>query len=186
MKKRWALITLTSVFFASFGLGILFARSQKLPLHTEMEVQADQNITHYFPVEWNNKRFIPADKQKQNTREFLSYFFMPWSKNLSPSSINGIKSNIKRFLFSSEKKTRWGMNYHQNTPAWLDAIRDNINLDSFPNKYRRGITINNTELRSLPTDSPAYANDEKVEMASPLISYKSILYGLDNPSVFCK
>jgi hypothetical protein len=161
MKKRWGLIILTLVFFASFGLGILFARSQKLPLHAEMDVQADQNMTHYFSAELNNKRFIPADIQKQNTQEFLSYFFMPWNKNLPSSSINSIKKNIKRFLLSSEKKTRWGMNYHQNTPAWLKAIVDNINLDSFPNKDSRGITIDNTELRALPTDSPAYANDQK-------------------------
>jgi cell wall-associated NlpC family hydrolase len=158
IKKSGTLMTLFFLLLASFGLGILFARSQKLALHSEMNISTDQDSTHYFPSKLGNKRFIPVKIQEKYTKKFLAHFFMPWNTTPSPNALNVIKYHLTACIKNFEKKPSWGMNYHKHTQAWLKQISDDIDLNAFPNKESRGITITNTQLRELPTESPAYAN----------------------------
>ncbi len=94
----------------------------------------------------------------------------PWSKSFVSSILlqqtnavnlaNSIIRTLDHFDNTIQKQKFFGVNIQVYTSEWLDAVKNNINLNSFHHlKYsnnKLAIATNNLSLRALPTTDPAY------------------------------
>ena len=111
-----------------------------------------QSSRAYINSEESTKSHIPKKHQLLITKDFKTMLFSPWNnKKIIKKKL--ILSDI-RYLFKNKK---YGENKQEISQKSIKKIISNCNLDSYPNKKKYAITINNTNLRLLPTKKPLFS-----------------------------
>jgi len=109
----------------------------------------DNNVKKYT--------LIPAYQQKL-AAEYLEKYFSPWQEPFLFDNVKAIKESEQDTFKQYLKHPGWGENKLRYPKEWINAIAANANLDTFPNQYHTAITVNQTDVRALPTNEPSFTN----------------------------
>ena len=113
-----------------------------------------QNVNSYIGKDLTHRRLIPITDQSHLNMEYDSHYFAPWDRREPGHPKKDAEWSFQEFRNQTgydETKKEW-------KSEWVDKIEANANLDAFPNKRLRVITIHNTSLRMLPTHKPFFYN----------------------------
>lgn len=135
----------------------------------------DQTIAHWInPSDPGyDNRLFNATIQQQRFETFFNHYYgtkSPWSPVYINTLLHHGSEHIKQIEFSiihdftNENKMpaeiAYGENFHPYTLNWIQAIKSNMQLMQFDDiSYQtnhRGIAVENSALRALPTDDPSF------------------------------
>lgn len=141
----------------------------------------DQNIDHWLKPsapDYDRPFLSAAQQQAQFAALWARYFGTgeqdpsPWNPAFVNRRVYGeLGSDIadlqRRRLAAFDNRDKsasrigYGQNYRPHTGAWIDAIRDNVDLDQFESQphydpAQRAIATDNAPLRELPTSDPSF------------------------------
>lgn len=94
--------------------------------------------------------------------DFLVKFFKPWDIEQISYDIE-----IAKWAFEYTQKTVYGENHLLITKEWFDNIIEYANFEDFNTQAKKAITINNSHLRALPTQSVIFYNPQKAGEGFP-------------------
>ncbi len=128
--------------------------------YVEDLVKYPQNLLHYaekMPV-----ATLLSEKELQDYKEdFYRKYFSPWKQEKSFISFEAVNNSFNR-------KSPF---YAENLKPWDKAkwkkLEENAKLETFPNSSKKGITINQSALRALPTLSPLFLEPQGLSDAYP-------------------
>lgn len=152
--------------------------SQLFPLNNY-----NQNIDHWIdPSDPSyTQSLVDTQYQKMRLKEFYNHTFesgksglSPWSQeyvthllNQSLELHNQQKGLVEHFSNDNKeaKKIGHGENFRPHTPSWINTISNNMNLEQFSASFHftpknRGILVQNTYARALPTLEPHFYHHE--------------------------
>ncbi len=97
---------------------------------------------------------IVADAVHQQLNEdYTRRYFSPWRQDQPRCALGDVQWDFNRY----EETPGYGENGRKHDPGWMETLRRNADLDTYPNRKIRGIAVANTDLRALPTSRPAFA-----------------------------
>jgi len=111
-----------------------------------------QNPLAYIKSSQAHERVIPLSDQRHLRMEFETQFFGPWERYSPGYSKKDALWSFHEF----RNQTGWNEVKKLIDPAWIGELETNADLQSFPNKKIRGISVRNTHLRMLPTRKPFF------------------------------
>jgi len=86
--------------------------------------------------------------------EYDRAFFLPWDRGGPQVTRQQVTAQVGKYT----EDPGYGENYRRHTHQWAAVIRANADLDGYPNTCRRGITVDRSHLRMLPTLRPLFAD----------------------------
>lgn len=167
-----SLIAFTSILVVPYVYAAKKSASQ-FPIH-----HYNQAMSHWInPGDPDyDKTLLSLDNQQKRLEQFKDYYvgaYSPWNADyvnhvLYVSEADNLKV-FERDLISyfgndskSENMIGYGKNLQAHTKAWINKIAINMSVAQFSDlayqASNRGITINNLQVRVLPTDSLHYYN----------------------------
>lgn len=142
-------------------------------------------------VPQNNLAFVQKNQAKQKLisnenatklrTDYLKKFYLPWTAPFTWQSKTGIRNNISKIINTYKHNPGWGANQNLHTKTWADDIERNLNLDNYPNKQQRAITIRITALRALPADSPSFSDWDIAGKGYPFDNLQTAYLGANIP-----
>ena len=112
-----------------------------------------QDALAYVSKATSHQRLISALDQSHLEAEYDTKYFGPWHMDASAvSSLEDVTWAFKDF----KRQTGYGEDKKIRGPEWIEGIKENANLETYPNKGVRAITIRNTAIRILPTAKPFF------------------------------
>ncbi|MCD6039751.1 MAG: peptidase family [Gammaproteobacteria bacterium] len=135
----------------------------------------DQDITHWINAETlPQKPLMDSQVQDQQLKNFYDYYIgsmSPWDVNRMTSMVMGDLQPVLSSVFdeydnskqtAEDKKGRSACNAAPYSDAWITNIKQLANISQFaPKNYdatKRGITIDNLNVRALPTEDRYFFN----------------------------
>jgi len=100
-----------------------------------------------------NNNFMNQNKE---TDKLLKKYFTPWNQTKVSYSLKEAT-----WGFSYKNKTIYLENHRKASKEWFDKQIENSNFDKYNSELKKAITIKNTNIRVLPTDSPMFYNPTK-------------------------
>ncbi len=106
-----------------------------------------------------SSQLIPLDRSKQliYDNDYNRRYFEPWSLNKMSESIDKLTWQLR---FVNRKKI-YDSNYHKIKRSSIDWWIRNSNFSALNSDKRYAITLTDSNLRSFPTDTPAYRDPWK-------------------------
>lgn len=132
-----------------FFTGCSVKQNLKNPQILELEFEQNATILQTF-----------GNETRKEKDEFLNRYFKVWdSKKPDVKQIKKLQKSVFWGLTYAKNANlrfdKFGNNYDEN---FLNSINFNANTDEFATLWQPGITIKNTLLRNIPSDSEIYAN----------------------------
>ncbi len=112
----------------------------------------------------NCKEFIQTNKKNQTysirkvKESYLRKYRLPWTNPEKIYEVDYIKKFIEKRTKKFMEKPGWGANKKPNDLSWIQKINRNIDLSTFPNTLKAGISIKDTNMRILPSQTPSFTN----------------------------
>ena len=94
----------------------------------------------------------PPDQIKMDAR-YNALYFAPWHQTEPSSSLDRVTDTFQKF----EKNPGYGENGRKHKKSWMKKLLTNAQLDRYPNAGFGAITVDNADLRVLPTHKPFYS-----------------------------
>ena len=150
MKKKTIIL-----YLILYIILITSCKSINTQTNTIIEDLIDINQDHksYIQNKESTKLLIPKTYQSIQNKKFIQNFLSPW--NLTQPQTTKIEL-IKGFK-TLENDNLFAENKQQISKKWVEKIKKNANLTTFPNYKKKAITISNTNLRLIPTLKPAFS-----------------------------
>ncbi len=128
--------------------------------HVEDLIKYPQNLIYYagkLPL----TPLLSEEEMQKYEEDFYKKYFRPWKQEKSFISFETVSNSFKNKNFS----------YAENLKPW-DSIKwkklqENANLENFPNTSQKGISINQSPLRALPSLTPLFLEPEGLSDAYP-------------------
>lgn len=133
-----------------------------------------QSLSHWInPADpRNNKPLLSQGDQQKRLNQFKEHYVgskSPWDSRYinqvlhDKDDIKSLEKNLITIYSNQNKSERtlgYGENFRPHTTKWMDDIAENMHIVQFETlSYQanhRGITIQNVDLRALPTDDPHF------------------------------
>lgn len=152
------------LFCAALALLVVFAFAGCAGKHASGEINfkgkvADlnkfpQDLAPFAKAAGENKPLLAPERQAAEAERYRTLFFKPWGLTKSSTP----RAELSKLAGAYANKQGYQAN-GQPLPAGAFAqAADNVNARAFPSTAWKGIIINNTALRALPTFTPHYAN----------------------------
>ncbi len=142
---------LKNIKFVSFSLFIAIflaaCTTKEIKIKQEFPVKTDDLTTLSNTA---NDDFI---NQEKATNEFLTKYFNPWN-----SSKLSYPKNEAMWGFSYKNKKIYLENHKLASKEWFDRLIINTNFEQYNLNVRKAITLKNTNVRVMPTNSPFFYN----------------------------
>jgi hypothetical protein len=120
---------------------------------------------------------IKPSFEKKLKQDYLRHYFQPWLQPYIPRSRRDLRQHENNILTSLEKNPGWNENMQRHSRQWINAIKSQINWQSFPNQHAAAIVTSASALRILPTVVPSYGNPKKAGQGAPFDNLQvSVLY----------
>lgn len=110
---------------------------------------------------------IDPGKQRKLADDYLHKYFSPWNRQQLLFKSEAVKKMMVEVSAKFALKPGFGANANPHGQGWIDAIVKNANLPQFPNLNMRGIIVNDTEARMLPSVEPSFTNLTEVGQGYP-------------------
>ncbi len=110
---------------------------------------------HMFYIEGSSRarEMLSPGDQKKMDNQFNARYFAPWHQTVPACSPDKLTLIFERY----EKNPGYGENRKKHKISWIKNLRVNAQLDRYPNAGFAAITIDNADLRVLPTHKPFYS-----------------------------
>lgn len=135
------------------------------PQITSVEIQQSQDAYTYLDPKTATKPLLSFKQQQRTAKKYLKNYFSPWEKKnnfdkfkLNPGNTISILEEQQKAVTKQKEKPGWGENLHRYSPQWFDELSNRMNFNTYPNRDRRAIVINNTNIREFPTDKPIFGD----------------------------
>lgn len=111
-----------------------------------------QDHMSYIDKSSADRELITADDQKKMDAHYNSLYFEPWHREKPYYQIDIVERGFKKY----RKNLGYGENGRKHRKSWMKALTANANLENYPNSGVIAITIDNADLRLLPTHKPRF------------------------------
>ena len=140
----------------------------------------NQDVDHWLPPDAPDYKtpLLSKEYQQQRLADLYRHLYSTEADGLSPWSATFVATYLKSdpsvlavqqqaiSNFGPQEdpnKMGYGENFHPYLPTWIQTISTNMNLDQFAaplsfNAAQRGIIVQNTDARILPTRDPHFYN----------------------------
>lgn len=99
----------------------------------------------------DNKEIVNKDFSLKLKEEYLEKYFSVWNSNFTPS-------NKESMFWGLSSKKGFGESKRLYNDGFLDELRFNANVDSYPSRNDYAIMIKTANVRVVPTDKPRFSN----------------------------
>jgi cell wall-associated NlpC family hydrolase len=111
-----------------------------------------QDNLFYVDKTASDRGFLTAADQKKMDANYDSIFFAPWHRIKAFYSKEIVKSAFKKY----RDNPGYGENRRKHDESWMSDLAANAHLENYPNACFAAITIDNSDLRVLPTHKPRF------------------------------
>lgn len=139
-----------------------------------------QNAFYFVDQKNQNAPLIDQTKQAQFAEQYLTHYFMPWqlSKHYPFFYIKkAVIDNYHYYFFHPG----FGINHLRNSDTWLKKVYHNADIKDFPNTFVHAITVQNTDIRVLPTNQPIFDSFEKAGQGYPFDDLETTSLAANTP-----
>jgi len=119
------------------------------------------NQDHMFYIErstWD-REVVPSLDQKKMDDQFNARYFKPWHQTVPAYQPDKLTRTFEKY----EKNPGYGENGRKHKKSWMKNLRTNAQLDRYPNAGFGAISIDNTDLRVLPTHKPFFSKSKSLQ-----------------------
>ena len=141
-----------------------------------------QNALHYVNSNAENSPLIAVDVQKQLSIRYLQHYFSPWNNDAAKDAL-AYKSTNQQIIREYIRYPGYGINHLHNSQAWVESIVRNMNMENFPNKNSRVITISNINMRVLPTNQPSFGDFYRAGQGYPFDNLQATSLAANTPAL---
>lgn len=144
-----------------------------------------QNALNWIDPKTDNVPLFTEKKQHKLAQDYLQHYFSPWKshdanylmvlKNLKPV-LEGTIHNYMRY-------PGYGINHLPNSAEWVKHIARNMDVAHFPNVAIKVITLENTNMRDLPTHQPAFGNFDEAGQGYPFDHLQVTSIAANTPAI---
>lgn len=99
----------------------------------------------------DNGEIVKKDFSLKLKQEYLDKYFSIWDKSFSPASKDAM-------FWGLSSKRGFGESKRYHNDGFLDEIRMNVDLDSYPSRNDYAIMVKTANVRVLPTDKPRFSS----------------------------
>ena len=119
------------------------------PVRDLVELQQDAGAYHGLDP---HAPILSPMIQAQAYAHFLSEHFAPWNRTEPKHTAEEVFWGFKAF----GEKELFGENTLLRDPTWVETMRFQSQIDSYPTRRQRVISVTNTSMRVFPTNHPAF------------------------------
>lgn len=113
-----------------------------------------QDARAYVTPEGAEQMRIAAREQDRQDARYNERFFAPWHQT---QPRHGVEEIIRAFR-RCQNHPGYAENGRRHTTEWLDGLEASARFETYPNARYVGMTTRRTDVRSLPTNKPRYAD----------------------------
>ncbi len=122
-------------------------RTQPIDLKT-----LPQDPFAYIDKKRANKPLINPELMTLIDKKYNKKFFKPWDRKRAGYRKKDVLWGFRVY----SRKTGFGENKQKHPKDWLKKLKQDADLDTYPNFNKKGIIVKNTDLRVLPTEKPFF------------------------------
>ncbi len=111
-----------------------------------------QDNLFYIDRTASDRGLITADDQRRMDANYDSLFFSPWHRETAFYSRETVETAFKKY----RDNPGYGENRRKHDRSWMRDLAANAHLENYPNACFAAITIDNSDLRVLPTHKPRF------------------------------
>ena len=163
---------------------LLFSLANCLKAPETIKDVSDLRQDHiaYQQDQVKTKDLIPRENQIRLDEDYNIIHFSVWHQRDPFYTLpDRITLDFKKF----NANPGYGENKRRHTKTWLKKIQQNAVLDNFPNNRYYAITTRNTNLRSLPTQSPHFFSPEGDSAGWPFDNLQRSSVAANTPLFVC-
>ncbi len=106
---------------------------------------------------------VPDEVQAKAAARFAKAWFGPWNATAPRHPKDDALWGLRAFSSNST----WGYNHRKVPAAELEALKANVDPDTYPNLVHPGIAVRDLDLRVLPTEEPLFQDFAKAGQGLP-------------------
>ena len=114
--------------------------------------ELNQDHMYYIDRSVSDRELVTADYKKKMDANYDSRYFSPWHREKPFYQLDIVESGFKKY----GNNLGYGENKRKHEKSWINGLAANAHLEDYPNSSFIAITIDNTDLRVLPTHKPHF------------------------------
>lgn len=144
-KFRTVILLLSLLFIGNLAL------ASDIDRYNQALISSTPQDTAAFSPNW-----VKINRGKDPQFNYLHYYYLPWAdeRNLA---ISDFKADELSVISDVTQKPGVAANSLPNSQNWVKAITQNMNMGAFPNLKMKAITVRNSNVRTIPTQDPAFS-----------------------------
>ncbi len=135
-----------------------------------------QDNLFYIDKTASDRGLLTADDQKKMDANYDSIFFSPWHRVTASYSRETVEAAFKKY----GDNPGYGENRRKHDMSWMRDLAANAQLENYPNACFAAITIDNSDLRVLPTHKPRFY-DADIDRGFPFDSLQESSVAANTP-----
>jgi hypothetical protein len=113
-----------------------------------------QDNTFYLDAASANHEAVTPERQRELHEDFMHHFFLPWHQPTPSHTRDSLALEFTKY----PNQPGYGENSRKHTREWFNELARNADLETYPNANCKAITVDNSELRLLPTHKPHFSS----------------------------
>ncbi|HVO66958.1 MAG TPA: NlpC/P60 family N-terminal domain-containing protein [Syntrophales bacterium] len=114
--------------------------------------ELNQDHMYYIDKSVSNRELVTVDYQKKMDADYDARYFSPWHREKPFYQMDVVESGFKKY----GSNLGYGENKRKHEKSWINDLAANARLENYPNSRLMAITIDNADLRVLPTHKPHF------------------------------
>lgn len=140
-----------------------------------------QDAQFFANLQQSEIKVTPSDVEK-NKQNFLQHYFAMWSNPfLVYENVAAVRKKVDARADKFTKNPGWNVNRNPHTAEWMKNIVSNMQLDTFPNVSLPAIAVRDSDLRTLPTNLPSFADWDKPGSNYPFDDLQESMVSANEP-----
>jgi cell wall-associated NlpC family hydrolase len=117
----------------------------------------------YIDKAASHRDWISVENQKKMDANYNALYFSVWRREKPSYQKDIVETAFKKY----KKSLGYGENRRKHTKSWIRDITANAHLENYPNRSTTAITIDNADLRVLPTHKPHFHDPDSSHRGYP-------------------
>ncbi len=126
---------------------------------TNPKITYEKDIINTLSKKTSIKDFENIDK---TSKQFLQRYFQPWNMNKL-----SIKVDEAKWALNYKNQNIYLQNYKKASALWFEKQEENANFKNYNKNIKKAITIENTNIRALPTNQVMFKNPKEAGEGFP-------------------
>jgi cell wall-associated NlpC family hydrolase len=136
-----------------------------------------QDHMSYIEAAASAREMVSSHDQEIMDRRYNELFFAPWHQTGPQYLLDQLKNTFHKY----EKNPGFGENSRKHKKKWIRKLLANAQLDNYPNAGFMAITIDNADLRVLPTYKPSFISFNYLHRGYPFDRLQESLIAANTP-----